>query len=179
MTPLLRQVTGMQCVVENLYGLYTRDDRLMLLDTCGTPRPTTAAGTPQLVGAPGYEGSQTSTAPIESGTFYFPVVPLTFYSGQYRMCWCAKDFACSLAEDFKVDAGELYVQGPKSVLQRTCVSGQTCRLDDLNLAEIIPAGYARNAEMAKEGVDLGRFMILETCGIDTVRAASANRPEES
>lgn len=45
-----------------------------------------------------------------------------------RMCWCASGFACSAADDFRMDIGRLTLLGPEvSDQSRTCVSGQERR----------------------------------------------------
>ena len=45
-------------------------------------------------------------------------------------CWCAAGEVCSTAEDYLVDMGEVHIAGPSPLNQdRTCISGQTCRLD--------------------------------------------------
>ena len=36
---------------------------------------------------------------------------VTAAGGQYRLCWCASGFTCSVAPDFRVDFGELTVLG--------------------------------------------------------------------
>ena len=74
---------------------------------------------------------------------------LSAHGGQYRLCWCASGFTCTLAPDFDTDMGELVVIGPtpEVIQERTCVSGQTCRVDGL------------------VGVHLGadRVALLDTC----------------
>ena len=70
---------------------------------------------------------------------------LSSAGGEYRLCWCAgvpittnatapgqARFRCSVAENFRVDLGELTLIGPAPLWQyRTCVSGQTCKLDGI------------------------------------------------
>ena len=74
--------------------------------------------------------------------------------GRYRLCWCAASVdSCSRLEDFVVDAGELFVIGPRPLQQhRTCVSGQGCALHNIASQEFVPF----------EGSSI---LILDTCGV--------------
>jgi hypothetical protein len=79
---------------------------------------------------------------------------LTGPGGQYRLCWCAAGYTCSVGEHFNVDVGELRVIGVAHLEQhRTCVAGQTCSIDGI------------------EGQDLSAddtLMVLETCSGNNV-----------
>ena len=61
-------------------------------------------------------------------------VVVTAAGGRYRLCWCgaATGFRCTVPEDFLVDAGELHLLGPEvRTGASTCVSGQTCLVEDV------------------------------------------------
>jgi hypothetical protein len=76
---------------------------------------------------------------------------MTSPGGKYQLCWCAAGFACSVSEQMRVDAGELTFIGPSPRTQRrTCISGQTCRVDGL-------LGQDLSSDDA--------FMVLDTCGL--------------
>ncbi len=52
--------------------------------------------------------------------------------GVYRLCWCARSAACSVAEEFRVDAGSLTLIGVSPLKQhRTCTSGRACMIDKI------------------------------------------------
>jgi hypothetical protein len=94
----------------------------MILDTCGT-----SATIPRLPlnANPPFGLSQEETLTLGE-------VPISSAGGQYRLCWCARGFSCSLASEFAVDAGEVLIIGPSELTQdRTCVSGQTCSIDGI------------------------------------------------
>jgi hypothetical protein len=68
--------------------------------------------------------------------------------GDYRLCWCAKGWSCSISEDFAVDIGSLLVLGPSPRNQEfTCVSGRSCKINGLSGV----------------GVADGALLILDTC----------------
>jgi hypothetical protein len=86
----------------------------------------------------------TEVHPAPSASFGAMV---TAKGGQYRLCWCAGsqqglmhakrsshvgEHGCSAIRDFRTDLGELVIVGPSPLNQdRTCVAGQTCRVDGL------------------------------------------------
>ena len=77
---------------------------------------------------------------------------LTAEGGQYRMCWCAAGFQCSVGEDFIVDFGRFLLMGPTPLSQdRTCIIGQTCQFDEI-------AGVFQS--------EFDRFLVVDTCGLD-------------
>lgn len=57
-------------------------------------------------------------------------VPVTAAGGEFRLCWCAAGFSCDRVQGF-VDFGSLEIDGPTLEQDRTCVAGQTCRVDEL------------------------------------------------
>jgi hypothetical protein len=91
---------------------------------------------------------------------------LTLNGGQYRLCWCAgemraahdlsRGYLCSVAEDFKVDVGELVIVGPDELgtQLRTCVAGQTCVIDNVRGVNL----HEKDA-----------LMVLDTCGQHTIQ----------
>ena len=138
-------VSGQTCAFGGIMGnALAAGDSVLVLETCGTDRTihgmlTSAVAT--IVSASGAAvnfGSEVLTGP----------------GGQYRLCWCADGFACSIGEHFKVDVGELRVIGVAHLEQhRTCVAGQTCSIDGI------------------EGQDLSsgdKLMVLDTCSGNNV-----------
>ena len=91
------------------------------------------------------------------GQSYFPAISVASNasvslgwitaSGQYRICWCAlqSDWDCENAKHFH-DVGSLVLLGPTLEQDKTCISGQSCRID-----------------VAGIGLE-GTFAILDTCG---------------
>ena len=153
-------VSGRTCSFGSLVGQHLADgDALLVLDTCGTssgvvPRFSGAAadggaGHSSQVAIGGASVSWGSTAPSSQG-------------GVYRLCWCAAGFTCDVPESFRTDLGQLHLVGPAPLTQgRTCVSGQTCRLDGA-LGESLSTD--------------DRVVVLDTCG--ALGAAPARFPAE-
>ena len=69
---------------------------------------------------------------------------------RYRLCWCSAVFDCVSSQQHRVDVGSLSFIGPSFEQHRTCVSGQTCLINSLDLES--PAST-------------GSFMIMETCAL--------------
>ena len=65
---------------------------------------------------------------------------------------------CDRAEDFTVDAGQLSLLGPAARQDRTCLSGQTCSVDNIVGIEL---------------ADTDRVAILDTCGTADVDVPNA------
>ena len=90
------------------------------------------------------------------------LVPWTAAGGIYRLCWCRGPGTsgyepgateCKKAEDFNAYAGTLTIQGVAPLSQhRTCVSGQTCRIDG------IFGQYLSSTD---------RIVVLDTCGTNS------------
>ena len=157
-------VSGQTCAVDGLVGKFlSSEDGVAVLDTCGvasiSPRSAMTA-----------RAFQSHDRPLESlagdGTsFYFGSTPITVAGGIYRICWCAGGYQCSMSEDYRVDAGEftvvgprdpsnLYLQGTRQLRpafheRRTCVSGQTCVVEGIRGLHL---------------TDGDHMLVLETCG---------------
>jgi hypothetical protein len=118
-------VSGRQCTLAGLRGQdLSSMDKLLLLDTCGSPQSLLSRGLDLM----------STVSPLNGGVASFStgLLHITAAGGKYRMCWCAGGFACERAYAFSVDVGELTLIGPAPLQQdRTCVSGQTCVLDFL------------------------------------------------
>ena len=123
-------------------------DRFLVMDTCGATQTVPYFGNPGF-GAPAYIALE--SAMVSWGNNLAPSAA----GGEYRLCWCSRSVAdprpCDFSEDFKVDVGNFLLLGPSPTLvqDRTCVSGQTCLLDDITGAHFNEADY---------------FTIFETCG---------------
>ena len=131
-------VSGQTCVLDSIIGQHlTSADRLVILDTCGVSlQYLPQAAAPSLMLASG-------------ATFSWGYVINTAPGGQYRLCWCVVSMnGCGTSDMFAVDFGRLDVIGTKP-MDRTCISGQQCRFDDVE-------GH---------GLQVGdMFLLLETCG---------------
>ena len=135
-------VSGQTCSLSSITGQHLSvSDQFMLLDSCG------AQGAIQRLTTSGLLSSlTTSGATVSWGTS-----SLTAAGGIYRLCWCANLFVCDQAEDFRTDLGEFTLIGPRELDQdRTCVSGQTCKLDGL-------LGQHLSLE--------DHWLVLDTCGL--------------
>ena len=111
-----------------------QSDSLAILDTCGVSS------------APHPHGF--ATALLDSAYPTYGSTLLTVPGGLYRLCWCSRGFDCSLPAAFAVDVGTLLLLGPEPLSQhRTCVSGQSCVIEDINV----------------QGAS-GSLQVLDTCG---------------
>ncbi|CAE7355974.1 agaA33 [Symbiodinium natans] len=122
-TPLISGATcvaGQTCVVAGISGNFlSAADAGMLLDTCGVP-----ATTPGLTGISGIPLTSDGTSLRLEGSG-LQGTPVTAPGGEYRICWCAGGFDCSLAENFISDIGQLMLIGPSPLAQdRTCLAGR-------------------------------------------------------
>ena len=109
-------VVGWPCHIAGLHGKDLQTgDYYLILDTCGLASHLSDSPAGFLQTAAGTFGSEVSfhTAVTSSG-------------GTYRICWCAQGFPCYNFDDFRVDAGELVLQGVLPEQSFTCVRGRPC-----------------------------------------------------
>eukprot|EP00928_Gymnodinium_smaydae_P082592 TRINITY_DN6590_c1_g7_i1.p1 TRINITY_DN6590_c1_g7~~TRINITY_DN6590_c1_g7_i1.p1 ORF type:complete len:3710 (+),score=739.71 TRINITY_DN6590_c1_g7_i1:1163-11131(+) len=154
-------VSGQPCVIRGVEGQHLQDgDQAHILDTCGqyvvasNYAHYSALGTDDGKHLPRFptNGRQSlSLAASGAGAdFSWGTTPISAMGGQYRLCWCAEGFSCSVALEFRVDFARFDLVGPAPLVQsRTCVSGQPCAFQGL------------------EGLHLAsgdRVAILDTCG---------------
>ena len=148
-------VSGQHCHLRDLRGnMLSSLDRVAVQDTCGqsTLPPTWPLG---------------SLSEEGTGQLSITWTSITLPGGQYRLCWChggtfewdanissqpelIAPYRCSTAESFRVDFGSLTLLGPPLLQDRTCVSGETCRL---TLEGALPGDLVQ---------------ILDTCGVGHV-----------
>ena len=127
---------------------------ILVLDTCGTPFAPT--------------GFPTSTAlgvNVRNASSFRTAAP----GGSYRLCWCSEDFAgasgvnsstlCEVPENFRSDFGELMVIGPREQSSITCISGQVCALNQLDLLGVLVSNESGSSSDVH-----GFYMALDTCG---------------
>lgn len=95
-------VSGMPCSIDGLVGHRLEEPgQLRVLDTCGAP-----------AGPPGMPHLSSSGAGA-----WTTAVRASAAGGVYRLCWCLGDLArpsagaCSVAEEFSVDAGAITLLG--------------------------------------------------------------------
>ena len=187
-------ISGQACEVESLLGQFlSATDSYSVLDTCGTrsllPRfPTTGvvavnAAAADLASQDHAAAQAEAASPRPDNTMAlwgdritWGTEPVTALGGEYRLCWCAGGFVCSLSEHFRVDVGEMHVVGPwgrgvageMHTVSRTCVSGQPCTfpmnighglssLDAIMLLDSCGAGSAIVPRAAQVGVLYGDF----------------------
>ena len=161
-------ISGKACSIRGLTGAgayhLTPGDQLLLLDTCGAVDSllTRAVRQPMsaqmaLVFSSGVIFSWPDTA--VNGTNSTLTTPSTA-GGTYRMCWCAAGFACSAADQFRVDVGELLILGPTPLAQdRTCISGRRCNIEGLQMYP--PTSQSNSSQL---NTSLVPIMVLDTCG---------------
>ena len=119
-------VSGQTYTLDGIRGLHmTSTDSFLILETCAAPQhaPHRFAG----VGA-------VSNALGETVVVSWGALKISGQGGEYRLCWCAggSGSSCLVQGEHLTDAGSLTLLGPYPLMQdRTCVSGQTCRLDGL------------------------------------------------
>jgi hypothetical protein len=145
-------VSGQTCSFDGIAGhMLSNGDSVMVLDTCGVFSTTSSTdATTVHSGVGGFPAAGLVSALVTSGaTFSWGTSMVSAAGGQYRLCWCANGFQCLLGAHFRVDLGRLDILGRSALSSRTCVSGQTCRVDALPVVD---------------GSDNDRFMVLETCG---------------
>ena len=135
-------VSGQTCAIDAIVGSMTNSgDQVLMLDTCGGSHPVARMPATGLM------------SPTATGVgMNWGVTPISGAGGAYRLCWCAAGFDCSVSGDFRLDMGELVVMGPSPITQvRTCVSGQTCMLDDIE-------GHLLSSSDS--------VMLLDTCAVE-------------
>ena len=131
--PLLEQhstcVSGQSCLLPDMsfFGgtagpsMTPLPGKLAVLETCGVASRVRGFPLSQLP-------LSNSENPI--GDFYSDQISTA--GGQYSLCWCAATPGPCLEDDeFLVSVGHIYIIGPHQLLQKTCISGQKCRLDGL------------------------------------------------
>ena len=118
-------VSGRRCAVNNLQGVGLEDGsfKVLIMNTCGTEDAVPKwAQAGELFSVP-------------QGFASWLDLAVTAVGGDYRLCWCSHtngtmESRCSRSSHFKVDAGGLFLVGPRPLEQdRTCISGQTCVLE--------------------------------------------------
>ena len=123
------QILGMGIAHELRVGRRETDDRnVMILDTCGI------------------------NSVIEGLPYNWATEVVTASGGTYQLCWCGSShFSCVVAAEFLLPFGQIHILGPVLQQDRTCVAGQTCRLDGL-------MAFGLDGEA-------GELLVLETCGV--------------
>jgi hypothetical protein len=140
-------VAGLTCEVRGLVGEELGGGTFLVLDTCGDY--SLAPGFP----AAGHASATRSGASVAFST------TVTAAGGVYQLCWCAPDFDCHDPRSFSF-AAWLTLIGPSPLTQdRTCVAGRHCMLD-------APRGQLLSPT--------DRYMVLETCGTQSVAAGWPN-----
>ena len=132
-------VVGWPCHISGLNGNDLQSgDGYLILDTCGLAShiPHSPAGF--LQSAAGTFGTEVSFVAAVSSS-----------GGTYRICWCAQGFHCHSYDDFRVDAGELVLQGILPDQAFTCVRGRPCRVSHVQ-------GVYLESQRAE-------FLIMATC----------------
>ena len=138
-------ISGQMCRLYAVNGQGLREsDAFVVLETCGSelvPDRFPAAGVLDV-------DSDTSGELVLS----FNAYRITAASSEYRLCWCPSAVAsCSTGSSAITDFGKLQILGPGPLQQdRTCVSGQTCRM----------SGIIGTGIMAGDS-----FIVQDTCGL--------------
>ena len=140
--------SGQKCHVDMLQGFgLTEIGYVRVMETCGI----LAAGVQRM---PVQASVLPSTGRSAKASWD---APTSAAGGAYRLCWYsgARSFNLTNMTDepsdlaFNVDFGTLHLLGPGPLQQdRTCVSGQTCRIGGVQGA----------------GAELGSFLVQDTCG---------------
>ena len=137
-------ISGQTCRLHGVDGQGLKvSDAFAVLETCGKE------GVPD--GFP--EGVLNSDSdPSGELILSFRADSITAASSEYRLCWCASEVTSySTSSSATTDFGQLRILGPGPLHQdRTCVSGQTCRISGITGTGMI-AG------------DL--FIVQDTCGL--------------
>ena len=161
-------ISGQLCFMKALPGFYLQpDDRMLVLDTCETASPI--LGFPVLKEVASMANA-TVVMPTSSVRGFVAGSFLDFVTasgGQYSLCWCAANFGCNLATDFRVHVGSLTLIGPgdaNTVPSRICVLGRLCVLDNL---------------MGQHLQSTDVVMLLDTCGQAALGAAAVALPSAS
>ena len=155
-------VSGEACVVQSLQTAEWQDDfagggGLFVADTCGSTRSThhflLEEAVSNLTVAVSRRVSSSRISTLSGGT--------------YRLCWCSPQAvspgSCDVPEHFRVEVGMLDMLGPVPLQQdQTCVLGAMCSI----LASQL-------------GSPDSRVLLLETCGLASVRSISPGRAENT
>ena len=147
-------ISGQPCYASDLTGLdLGNDDRIMVLETCGSfsaPLRFTGGGVSDLATENGTRvnwGREPTC--MQPYNFDCQGVRPTSQGGNFRLCWCAHNYTCAAASDFRVDMGHLAFLGPHPLTNsRTCVAGQPCSFSG------VEGHYTQNGD---------KLMILDTC----------------
>ena len=138
-----------------ILGNFAFHDNFLVLETCGLGAyvegfPHSAATVEPLTGSLGITSPPAMTATTSPWfTLSWGTAHVSASGGQYRLCWCMRDFTCSVAGDFRVDVGRMDILGPRDS-EHTCVSGQLCTFEGIT-------GYGLSANDA--------VLPLDTCGV--------------
>ena len=131
-------VVGWPCHISGLEGNDLQvGDSYLILDTCGLA--SHIASSPE-----GF--SQTAAGALGTEVSF---AALTSSGGTYRICWCAQGFSCKSFDDFRVDAGELVLQGVVPQQTFTCIRGRPCHVSHVQ-------GVYVESQRAE-------FLIMATC----------------
>jgi hypothetical protein len=154
-------VSGQPCKIIRVLGTDLQDgDTMHILDTCGIYVKASnyehysvksKGTTKHLPRFPVNVRQSLSLQATDAGSsFSWGTVAITAMGGEYRPCWCAESFSCSVVPEYRVDFGRFDMIGPAPLVHtRTCVSGQPCGFGNVT------------------GLHLGdgdRVMVLDTCG---------------
>ncbi|CAJ1334070.1 unnamed protein product, partial [Effrenium voratum] len=147
-------VSGQPCFAASLTGQdLGNGDRLMVLETCGfftAPLRFTGGGVSSLAEDNGTLvswGREPNC--LEPYNYDCRGVRPTSKGGNFRLCWCAHNYTCEQASDFRVDMGHLAFLGPYPLTySRTCVAGQPCAFSG------IEGHFTQNGD---------KMMVLDTC----------------
>ena len=137
-------ISGQVCQIHGITGMdLSPADSVMVLETCGLDHAISRFA---------WAGRATNVA-ASGATFSWGAEPVTAPGGIFRLCWCAASTnSCKIPSNFVVDFGSLTLLGsePKYLrYSRTCVSGTTCRLHQIEGQEL-PMG--------------SQLLILDSCG---------------
>ena len=131
-------VVGWPCRIAGLYGNDLQvGDSYLILDTCGLASHIASSPSGFLETAAGSFGTEVSFSTVTSS------------GGFYRICWCAQGFSCQSFDDFRVDAGELVLQGVLPQQTFTCIRGRPCHVSH------VPGVYIESQR--------AEFLIMATC----------------
>eukprot|EP00438_Fugacium_kawagutii_P024897 Skav220464 [mRNA] locus=scaffold3371:108233:113720:- [translate_table: standard] len=131
-------VVGYPCRIAGLEGKDLQvGDSYLILDTCGLASHLPSAPAGFLQTATGALGTE----------ILFPFV--TSSGGVYRICWCAQGFPCQGFDDFRVDAGQLVLQGVLPEQTFTCIRGRPCHVSHIQGVYV--------------GSQTAEFLLMATC----------------
>ena len=115
-------ISGRTCAFRGITGTgLTGREKFLVLDTCGLGH--LVDGFPDAGFAENWTGNHGNHLDWGSGV-------LSASGGSYRLCVCVIG-ACELQADYRLDIGELDVLGPAKFQDRTCITGQECRIESI------------------------------------------------